>query len=59
MADAVLVPRPNDWPTYWFAALEKAVEAGDYEAAAVAQRELARLGVQVRYGRRQEVVDAG
>lgn len=40
-----------DWPLYWFAKLEKAVEAGDHAAAADAQRHLARLGVRVNYGR--------
>jgi hypothetical protein len=38
-------------PIYWFALLDKAVERGDHQAAAEAQRELARLGVTVRYGR--------
>jgi hypothetical protein len=49
------------WPLYWFARLEDAVERGDHAAAAEAQRQLARLGVQVRYGtprRRQEVARA-
>ena len=41
----------RDWPLYWFAELEAAVEAGDHEAAVDAQRELARLGVRVAYGR--------
>jgi hypothetical protein len=36
---------------YWFARLEKAVEQGEHQAAAEAQRQLARLGVQVNYGR--------
>jgi hypothetical protein len=53
----------TDWPIYWFAKLEKAVEQGDHEAAAEAQRELARLGVRVAYGRpkatRSEVTHAG
>jgi hypothetical protein len=40
-----------DWPLYWFAKLEKAVEAGDHQTAAEAQRHLARLGVLVNYGR--------
>jgi hypothetical protein len=39
------------WPLYWFAQLERAVEDGDHLAAAQAQRELARLGVRVAYGR--------
>jgi hypothetical protein len=40
-----------DWPLWWFVRLEAAVERGDHEAAAQAQRELARLGVRVAYGR--------
>jgi hypothetical protein len=44
-------PPVTDWPLYWFARLEKAVEAGDHQTAAEAQRELARLGVRVNYGR--------
>jgi hypothetical protein len=50
MASATLPP-PTDWPLYWFARLEKAVEEGDHQTAAEAQRELTRLGVQVAYGR--------
>ena len=41
----------GDWPLYWFAKLEKAVEEGDHQSALDAQNELARLGVRVRYGR--------
>jgi hypothetical protein len=42
-----------DWPLWWFARLEAAIERGDYPAAARAQRELERLGVSVQYrGRR-------
>ena len=44
-------PPVTDWPLYWFARLEKAVEAGNHQAAAEAQRQLARLGVLVKYGR--------
>jgi hypothetical protein len=40
-----------DWPLWWFIRLEAAVERGDHQAAAEAQRELARLGVRVQYGR--------
>jgi hypothetical protein len=47
-------PPPADWPMYWFARLEKAVEQGDHATAALAQRELARLGVRVAYGRPQQ-----
>lgn len=52
-------PRSNnqldhqDAPTYWFAVLEIARERGDFSRAAEAQRQLERLGVRVRYGRRQ------
>jgi len=45
---------PVDWPLYWFAKLEKAVEEGDHQAAAEAQHELAQLGVRVAYGRPNE-----
>jgi hypothetical protein len=38
-------------PIYWFALLERAVSNGDHAGAARAQRELARLGVRVAYGR--------
>jgi hypothetical protein len=53
----------RDWPLWWFARLEAAVERGDYQTAARAQRELERLGVTVQYrGRRpmrpQEVSSA-
>ncbi|HEY1379753.1 MAG TPA: hypothetical protein VGF55_23325 [Gemmataceae bacterium] len=53
MPEASPTPNPPvvDWPLYWFARLEKAVEAGNHQAAAEAQRHLARLGVQVSYGR--------
>ena len=36
-----------DWPLWWFARLEAAIERGDLEAAANAQRELERLGIRV------------
>ena len=41
----------RNWPLWWFSNLECAVERGDFDAAARAQRELARLGVRVDYGR--------
>ncbi len=53
MAATLSLPRQTDWPLYWFAKLEKAVEEGDHQTAAEAQRELARLGVRVSYGRPQ------
>jgi hypothetical protein len=51
----------KDWPLFWFARLEKAVEEGDHQAAAEAQRQLDRLGVKVNYGRpfHEEVAHAG
>jgi hypothetical protein len=42
---------PQNWPLYWFARLERAVEQGDHQDAAKSQTELARLGVVVHYGR--------
>ena len=51
MAATPSLPRHTNWPLFWFAKLEKAVEEGDHQAAAEAQRELARLGVRVAYGR--------
>jgi hypothetical protein len=47
-------PQPTDWPLYWFAALDRAVEAGDWQAAADAQQELERLGVSLHYRPRVE-----
>jgi hypothetical protein len=43
----------RDWPLWWFSSLECAVQRGDFAAAARAQKELARLGVRVAYGRPQ------
>jgi hypothetical protein len=53
MPDNSLAPDQSvsDWPLYWFAALEKAVEQGNFDAAALAVRELRRLGVEVTYRR--------
>ena len=52
----------SDEPLYWFAVLDGAVARGDHQTAADAQRELARLGVRVAYGRpkadRREAVRA-
>jgi hypothetical protein len=45
----------RDWPLWWFARLEAAVERGDFAAAARAQRELERLGVSVQYRGRQPI----
>ena len=48
----------TDWPAYWFVALERAIEEGDYEKAAEAQRNLKRLGVTVRFEREMKVAHA-
>lgn len=44
----------REQPVYWFLILELAVEKGDFNAAAAAQRELRRMGVEVTYSRRAE-----
>jgi hypothetical protein len=49
MPAAVARKKTVDWPLWWFAQLEVAIEHGDYPAAARAQRELKRLGVTVCY----------
>ena len=56
MASSLTIPPRTDWPLYWFARLEKAVEEGDHQAAAEAQRHLTRLGVRVNYGRPRQPV---
>jgi len=43
----------TDQPVYWFVILEQALDRGDLEQAAQAQRELARLGVRVNHDRRR------
>ena len=40
-------PPVQDWPAYWLVCLERCVAEGDYTAAADAQRELRRLGLEV------------
>jgi hypothetical protein len=40
-------PPARDWPAYWLVCLERAVAEGDYAAAAHAQQELRRLGIDV------------
>lgn len=45
---------PQDEPIYWFAILEKALDAGNLQEAALAQRELARLGYTLRYRHTKE-----
>jgi hypothetical protein len=47
--------RVRDWPLWWFARLEAAVECGDHQTAARAQRELERLGVKVQFSGRHPI----
>jgi hypothetical protein len=42
---------PHARPIYWFALLDQALDEGDFETAADAVRQLATLGIQVKYGR--------
>ena len=45
-------PTPDrfaDWPLWWFAQLEAALERGDHRAAAAAVRKLEQLGIEVRF----------
>lgn len=51
--------RHNDDPVVWFAILEIARRKNDFERAAEAKRELARLGVNVNYDSQKEVCHAG
>ncbi|MFT3882987.1 MAG: hypothetical protein QM703_25455 [Gemmatales bacterium] len=51
--------KPNDEPIFWFASLEKALDAGDLQRAAEAQRELERLGYQIKYRRRLQQSKTG
>jgi hypothetical protein len=56
--------RVTQWPLYWFARLEGAVERRDFAAAADAQRHLQRLGIDVQYRplqahRKRQIVGAG
>ena len=51
--DAEQLPDTNDSPTAWFAVLERARLTDDYELAALARRELERLGVKVHFQQRQ------
>jgi len=41
----------NESPVAWFCVLEQALERGNFERAANAQKELRRLGIEVRYTR--------
>jgi hypothetical protein len=44
------LPAPKrDWPLWWFARLESAIRQADRRAAKEALRNLARLGIEVRF----------
>jgi hypothetical protein len=51
--------RVRNWPLWWFARLEAAVVRGNHAQAAEAQRQLERLGVDVRYGRPDQAKQRG
>jgi hypothetical protein len=51
-------PERNE-PVYWFILLEKAVHRGDFDEAARAKRELARLGVSVTHHQPRAIKAAG
>lgn len=38
----------TDWPSYWFVQLEESLKVGDLQRASEAQRELSRLGYDVK-----------
>jgi hypothetical protein len=61
MSVSVELPsKVRNWPLWWFARLEAAVERGDHKIAALAQTELERLGVTVAYrGRRPFLAEEG
>jgi len=42
-------PPARQRPIYWFAILDIALEAGDFDAAAVAKRALQKLGITITY----------
>jgi hypothetical protein len=46
---ATLPSRVTDWPLWWFARLESAVDRDDDLAAREAIRQLERLGIEVRF----------
>ena len=52
-------PPAHDWPLYWFAALERAIDDGDFAVAAQATQELRRLGVDVTYRRKRQHCEKG
>jgi hypothetical protein len=51
-ANPPATPPVTEHPVFWFCLLDEALEEGNLEKAAQAQRELARLGVHVTYRHR-------
>jgi hypothetical protein len=49
MSSATSTSLTRDWPLWWFARLETAIDRDDRRAAKEALRNLARLGVEVRF----------
>ena len=47
----------RDQPLYWFTIYETAMDKGNYQLAATAQRELRRLGIVVRHVRTERSED--
>lgn len=48
----------TDDPLPWLLTLEMSRQRGDFERAAPAKKELAKLGIRVSYGRRRELQKA-
>lgn len=50
MAQQQTTERPiTEYPVYWFAQLEQAIERGNLREAANAQRRLKRMGIDVKF----------
>lgn len=52
-------PALRHLPEWWVAIIDRALSAGNYQAAAEAAQELRRLGVEVRYMRTAHDEEAG
>jgi hypothetical protein len=53
------LPRPEDSPIAWFGEILLAVDRGDFQRAADAQRQLVRLGWCVRYRKPRQRREGG
>jgi len=56
---AAPIPPPTETPIYWFLKLELAMDDNDFEKAAEAKCQLARLGVEVHYSRQTITASRG